>query len=132
MKTTLVLITFMLLAACASSPAGNRAPSHVTFTGEYLDARTSPAAVTVKRIYRESVPVPLALRKNQIDADASVAFIVEKDGTTSQAQIVKATDYEFGEAARQSVLHWRYAPPKKDGQPVRVALEEPFTLRFDP
>ena len=121
----------MLLAGCATSPEGNRPPSHVTFTGEYLDARTSPAIVTVKRIYREPLNVPLTLRKSQIDADASVAFIIEKDGTISQAQIVKATDDEFGEAARQSVLRWRYSPPKKDGQPVRVALQEPFTLRFD-
>ncbi len=73
----------------------------------------------------------MALRKNGIDASAVIAFIVEKDGTTSEAQVVKTTDEEFGEAARQSILRRRYSPPKKGGQPVRIAVEEPLGFMID-
>jgi len=50
--------------------------------------------------------------------------MVETDGRTSEVQIVSTTDQEFAEAVRESVSGWRYAPPVKDGKPVRVVLEE--------
>lgn len=130
MKLPVAMIAVLLLAACASSPPLAPTTPRITFDGDYIDVRNSPPAAKIYPLHKESPPIPLALRKAGIDVAAVIAFMVEKDGTTSHAQIVSTTNDEFAEIARQSVLGWRYAPPKKDGKPVRMVLEEPFNLSF--
>jgi TonB family protein len=120
MRTLPLLVVVLLMAACASSP---KAPRTTTFTGDYLDARKDIAA-KIFPMQQEPLHVPFYLRERELDASAVVAFMVETDGRTSEVQIVSTTDQEFAEAVRESVSGWRYAPPVKDGKPVRVVLEE--------
>jgi hypothetical protein len=56
------------------------------------------------------------------------ASMVEKDGSTSQVQLVSATDDGIGQAACEAVMHWRFTPPMKDGVHVRVARQVPFAF----
>jgi TonB family protein len=125
MKALPLLIVTLLMVACASSPT---APRRVTFTGDYIDARVDIAAKIVP-VLRVPPSVPIYLRQRELEASAVVAFMVETDGRTSEVQIVSTTDQEFAEAVRESVSGWRYAPPAKDGKPVRVVLEESISWR---
>jgi len=120
MKALPLLVITLLMAACASSPI---ALQKTTFTGDYIDFRKYTVAKIVP-VHREPLHVPIYLSERGLEASAVVAFMVETDGRTSEVQIVSATDEEFAEAARECVSGWRYAPPVKDGKPVRIVLEE--------
>jgi len=111
----------LFLASCASPTA-----DPVAFTGEYVDARENPANVSIRTI---STPGPRYLGRGAGESSAVVAYMVEKDGSTSQVQLVSATDDEIGQAACEAVMHWRFTPPMKDGVLVRVARQVPFTIR---
>lgn len=125
MKSLLPLLTLLLLAACTTSPTVSSIP---TFTGNYIDARKEVTAKPVS-VHREPLHVPLYHRKDDLDASAVVAFMVEADGRTSEIQIVRASDWEFAQAVRNSVAGWRYAPPLRDGQPVPTSVRRSRSAR---
>ena len=127
MRSLPLLIIAMLMAACTSPP---KARPVATFTGDYIDARKD-GTVRIMSVHKEPLHVPVYLLEHDIAASAVVAFMVETDGRTSEVQIVSTTDDEFAEAVRESVLGWRYAPPMKDGTPVRVVLEESVSYRYN-
>jgi protein TonB len=60
---------------------------------------------------------------------AVVEFNVTADGTTSEVRPVVATAYSFARAATIAVQRWRFAPARKNGQPVVVRMRQPFTFR---
>ena len=124
MRALTLLVVTLLMAACTSSPI---APHNITFTGDYIDARSGIAA-KIRPLHKEPLPAPL--REPGPHVSAVIAFIVEMDGRTSEVQIVSATDRAFAQAVCESVSGWRYAPPMKDGKPVRIALEEEFGVRL--
>lgn len=119
-KSLPLLLIALLLAGCTSSPAARPA---ATFSGDYIDARKD-RTVKIEPVHKAPLHVPAYLIAHDIKASAVLAFMVETDGRTSEIQIVSTTDDEFAEAARQSLSNWRYAPPRRDGAPVRVVLEE--------
>ncbi|MFO1451370.1 MAG: energy transducer TonB [Opitutaceae bacterium] len=120
MKLIPLLIFSLLLAACASSPKALR---KVSFSGDYIDTRKD---ITVKAVptYRAPLRVPAYVRARNWNDSVVVAFMVEADGRTSEVQIVSTDDDELAEAVRESVSVWRYAPPMKNGKPVRVVVQE--------
>jgi hypothetical protein len=127
MRSLPLLIIAMLMAACTSPPIARPVP---TFSGDYIDARKDSAA-RIEPVHKAPLRVPVYLIEHDIDASAVVAFMVETDGRTSEVQIVSTTDDEFAEAVCESLLRWRYAPPIKDGAPVRLVLEESIGYRYN-
>lgn len=127
MRSLPLLIIAMLMAACASSPTARPV---ATFTGDYIDARKDSTA-RIKAVHKAPLHVPVYLIERDLDASAVVAFMVETDGRTSEVQIVSTTDDEFAEAVRESLLGWRYAPPIRDGTPVRIVLEESIGYSYN-
>jgi TonB family protein len=121
MRTALMSVLALFLASCASPPA-----RPVTFTGEYLDAIANPAIVYLRPIMMPRPQIPLSVRQAGGGASAVVAFMVETDGSTSQVQLVSASNEKFGQAACQAVALWRFAPPTKGGKPVRAAKQVPI------
>ena len=105
-------------------PVANR----VVFSGDYIAIETAD---------RKPIPTfqsrpryPVALRNAGIHGEALIAFIVDKDGLTTEVQVEKASDKTFGEAAQQAVSKWKFKPGMKNGEPIRVAMKVPvvFTL----
>jgi hypothetical protein len=45
---------------------------------------------------------------------------------------VSATTPAFGFAAAQSAAHLRFAPPRKNGEPVDVVVRVPMTFQHRP
>ncbi|PYK34913.1 MAG: energy transducer TonB, partial [Verrucomicrobia bacterium] len=60
---------------------------------------------------------------------ALVEFSVAADGTTSDIRPITATAYSFAEKAMSALQNWRFAPARKNGQPVVVRMRMPFTFR---
>jgi TonB family protein len=61
---------------------------------------------------------------------ATIAWIVERDGSVKEARVVSASEREFGEAGVEWALSLRYNPGMKGGAPVRVAMMLPVKFEI--
>jgi TonB family protein len=132
MKHTLLFICAaictMFISGCESAPSGP-VNNQVTFSGGYItvdqaDVKPSPR-------FQSPPKYPVSLRNAGISGNALIAFLVEMDGHTSQVQVKSATNPEFGEAAKEAVEQWIFAPGMRNSVPERVALEVPITFTLD-
>ena len=74
---------------------------------------------------------PVVAEENGVQGRVIVTFIVEKDGSISNAKVVKAVDPALDkEAIRlvESMPNW--IPGKQNGEPVRVKYTVPVTFRL--
>jgi protein TonB len=83
-------------------------------------------------IFRSRPLYPLELKKGRVGGEATVLFIVRRDGSISDAMVVKATDIRFGESALAGILRWRFKPALVSGQAVDCRLMVPITYSPDP
>lgn len=84
--------------------------------------------------HREPV-YPFDLLSKGVNGSATINFVVGESGTVLSAQIQKQSLPEFGYAATAAIMHWRFEPGKKDGQPIPFALQQEFTFHrsyFEP
>ncbi|HTO04880.1 MAG TPA: TonB family protein [Opitutus sp.] len=111
-------------AAEGTSPVMNA----VSFRGEYVTF--SEAKPKFRPVHQEQPVYPEDLLKRRVEGFAIVAFLVELDGTTTQCQVVEASDAAFGEAARAAIALWEFSPPQFGGKPGRIAMSFPveFTV----
>jgi TonB family protein len=132
-KKILPVVLGAILAGCSAPPAARQTPvySPVSFTGRFVYIVN--ADVPPKLLFPARPIYPFNMRAAQLSGNATIGFIVEVDGTTSQVQVVNATDPAFGDSARECVTKWRFHPGEKAGRPVRVAMDLPivFTLNKD-
>jgi ketosteroid isomerase-like protein len=84
---------------------------------EPVDER-SAGITPAQRVYE--VQPPWLGRPGPRQAHAQVQIVIQRDGRVSVEQVWNATDFEWGQACRQAVSQWRYAPARKDGRPVAV------------
>lgn len=100
----------------------------VRFSGEYVTF--SEAKPKFRPVHQEQPVYPENFLKQRLEGFAIVAFLVELDGTTSQCQVVEASDAAFGEAARAAIALWQFSPPQFSGRPGRIAMSFPveFTI----
>jgi len=67
-------------------------------------------------------------RKRQLGY-ALTEFTFTADGSAKSIRILKATTDNFAQEAGYTVHDWRFAPGKKNGQPVALRVRLPFTFR---
>jgi TonB family protein len=87
---------------------------------------TVPAVVTQAR------PVyPFELRLVGATGDALIQFIVDIDGTVSEAFIVRTHDIRLGESALAAVRQWTFQPGRVNGQAVRTVMQVPIVYTLN-
>jgi len=69
---------------------------------------------------------PLTFRASGIQGTAVIHFVVNKSGCVVSAEVVEASQREFGEAAVKAVLRWRFEPGRRQGVPVPFQLSVPI------
>ena len=80
----------------------------------------------------KSIRYPEAARKNSVQGRVITTFVVEKDGSISNARVVKSVNPDLdAEALRvvNSMPNWN--PGKQDGKAVRVKYTVPVTFKLD-
>jgi len=98
-------------------------------SGEYYSTSevTTPPFPTY-----QVVPIyPHEYKSDNVQGEAIVSFVVEKDGTVQQARVLSATREGFGYSALQSVVRWRFRPGRMNGQPVRFLLQVPIKFMLE-
>jgi periplasmic protein TonB len=79
----------------------------------------------VKATYSEEA------RRANVTGDVLMEVVVRADGTVGSARVLRGLGYGLDERATTAVREWRFAPARRQGVPVDVAVEVAmeFTLR---
>jgi TonB family protein len=78
---------------------------------------------------------PAAARDAGVQGWVNVCFVVEADGSISNAVVMRATDEQFEQPTLDAVSVMRFRPARLDGRPVRVWVVQPIQWmvhRYDP
>lgn len=74
---------------------------------------------------------PEIAKENRIQGRVIVSFVVNKDGSLSYVEIVRAVDSTLGQEAFRIMRHMpRWNPGKLNGTPVRVRYTMPIDFRL--
>ena len=71
---------------------------------------------------------PFALRRAGVSGGALVDFVVDVDGNVRNAYPVGQSLPEFGAAAVDAVVRWKFTPGIKDGHPVNTHMQVPVNF----
>jgi TonB family protein len=99
------------------------------YVGEPMTAADEAEALAANNHAPQAVRVsnlelPESLAKTS--GEAEIEFMVDRDGYVSAPAVKSATNPEFAEIARQSVLAWKFQPAVKDGHAVAARVIQPF------
>jgi len=79
----------------------------------------------LKPLWRGFPVYPAALRAEPVRGDATVEFIIDRDGRARLPRCVSASREEFGWAAVTAISQWVFERPLRKGEPVDVKVSIP-------
>jgi periplasmic protein TonB len=74
---------------------------------------------------------PFEMRRNGIEGEVLVEFIINVNGDTQDAFVVKSSQREFEQNALQAVLKWKFKPGKKGGKTVNVRARQNISFSLN-
>jgi TonB family protein len=132
MRTFLLLFLFAnsLFAQKDSLPAGGEK------TYELFDITKPPAypggEQAMLRFLAENIKYPALARENNIQGTVALTFVVDKDGSITDVQIVKDIGGGCGkESVRVVKAMPKWTPGEANGKPVKVRYTLPLRFRLD-
>jgi protein TonB len=87
----------------------------------------------VVRGVRQAPVYPFEMKRNGINGEVTLQFIVDLNGTVRDVEVIKSTHREFEKPAMDAVYKWRFRAGRKGGKAVSVRMQVPinFTLSDD-
>ena len=67
--------------------------------------------------------------ETNMTGNVMVQFIIDKDGTVVEPEIVDTFNISFNEVILDKVRQMRFSPPIQNGVPVRVRYKLPITFK---
>jgi TonB family protein len=121
--------------AGSSSDAGRRGP--LALLGALVCFASASPVVPAQTIHprpldRIAPAYPESLRAARIEGDVLLVFRVDEQGRVFDPEIRFSTHPEFGAAAAEAVLDWRFRPGFRDGKPATFRVNIPITFRLNP
>jgi hypothetical protein len=97
--------------------AGIKNPAAVVSAAREIDGGLKPAGPLAPALF------PSSLRGSSVkQGKATLEFYIDPAGIVRLPKVLTATEPAFGWSAAAAVLTWRFAPPKKGGQPAIVKV----------
>ena len=79
----------------------------------------------------KSIKYPIIAQENGIQGRVSCAFVVNKDGSIVDAEVVRGVDPSLDKEALRVINSMpKWSPGKQRGKPVRVKYTVPVTFRL--
>lgn len=95
--------------------------------GEVFDIRNLDQQPQVRGV--QSKPnYPFEMKRAGITGDVLVQFIVDSNGDTRDAVVLKSSQREFEAPAIQAVLRWKFKPGRKGGKAVATRMQIPIVF----
>ena len=126
-----VLVFALLLSGCTTQLPFGGEPMPATQVATFMKV-VSPASAydqPPKFLGGRAPMSPVALSRKGYWGYAEIEFTIQTDGSTGEFKFMNATALEFARAAGLAVQKWKFAPARKNGQPVPVRARIPFTFR---
>jgi TonB family protein len=143
MKSVFATAAILLLAACSNSfeplygIAGARGAATQGQAERQLLERTLQLQTKdkkfdapIKLLHAPLPGYPEHLRAANIYGTVRITFLVEKDGTVSNPQILGSPPAPLAAISVNALLTWRFAPIFIEGKPAQIQLTQPFTFQL--
>ena len=128
----IIFVVFAIMATLSINAQSEGTPVEETVYDVVEEMPQFPGGPSALFEYlSNNLQYPVVAEENGVQGRVIVTFIVEKDGSISNAKVVKAVDPSFDkEAIRlvESMPNW--IPGKQNGEPVRVKYTVPVTFRL--
>lgn len=103
---------------------------------ENLEERKKCADRRMLEFLYSNLKYPEVARTNNIEGTVIVNFVVEKDGSISNEQVIRSVSAEIDEAALDAVREMRnqnilWHPGLQSGKPVRVTFNMPLRFKLE-
>ena len=89
-----------------------------------------PTDSPVRRFFGLRPVYPFELLLSRKAGEVLVECVVGEDGLPHDIKVVEATHREFAYSVQGALVHWRFSPAIKDGQPVNARLR--YRMSFQP
>ena len=89
------------------------------------------AGIDPPRLLAEVKPdYPDAARRRGLEGQVEMEIVVRRDGSVGDVRILKGLSSELNDRAAQAVRQWRFAPARRQGEPVDVIVEVSVEFRM--
>ena len=78
--------------------------------------------------FQASPHYPVNLRREGVEGQVTVTFVVSRDGRVIDAKVLDATHSDFAREAEQAVRKWRFEPGQRHGAPVQFRMTVPIVF----
>lgn len=112
----------------AAKPALSAPGSPKPNTPEILVIKTPPNAATSNMVGS----YPLMSQRFREQGTVRVRFLIKRDGTVNNAEIMRSSGYpRLDKAAMDAVKTWRFTPATEDGKPVDSWYQTELTFKLN-
>ena len=134
-KHIALVVAFFLLSTMTASAQAHPTEQTDSARHVFIDYLTMPSfrggIAGLQEYLRKMVVYPPKCVEDSIEGRVVVSFVVEKDGSISNAKVVKSVDPRLDCEALRAVWHMpKWIPGKEMGKCVRVKYALPVTFRL--
>jgi TonB family protein len=105
--------------------------SSVVFTAVQQQAQYPGGMQALFKYLQENLKYPVAAQKANITGKVYLQFTVNKDGSSSDLQVLKSLGYGCDEEAIRVLSSTKWIPGKQDGKPVRSRFTIPINFQLN-
>ena len=77
---------------------------------------------------QQTPPAITAAMKQRAPGSVVVIFEVDQTGRVQNPRVRSSSDPIFESAVLTAIKQWRFEPGKRNGEPVRTRMLQPFTI----
>ena len=136
MKKTILLLCVLFLALGAQAQSVDNVNSNAAKESVYDQVEVKPefpgGMSALVKYLQENIKYPSAALAEKAQGKAFVRFVVEKDGSITNTEIIKSTGniYLDKEALRVASNMPKWKPGMQQGKPVRVFFMLPVSFKL--
>ncbi len=136
MKKTILLLCVLFLALGAQAQSVDNVNSNAAKESVYDQVEVKPefpgGMPALVKYLQENIKYPSAALEEKAQGKAFVRFVVEKDGSITNTEIIKSTGniYLDKEALRVASNMPKWKPGMQQGKPVRVFFMLPVSFKL--
>jgi TonB family protein len=101
-------------------------------TGAPPDAQQTPELVPPDLVESAEATYPEQARSERLEGTVVLRLSIDVDGQVTEAEVIEPAGHGFDEAAREAALRFRFAPARRDGQPVPSRIRYPVVFKLGP